>query len=322
MKEKRIINLLNYKSTNEIWENKSSIRTRPARVFSKDNSFGYYAESRQPLCKHPLITRMNPEDIQFILIQSAYKFMQDIAQTETIFVAKTAHKIAFDQTGFLFPTPIKNDILTVIIDEIYHAYVANDYNRQLYNVTGIEPLAGGEPIHLLDSIEKLKFKISAIHHDLFEVIILCIVENAITSDVISIHKDKRINENFYNVNADHLLDESRHSNVFASLLKIFWQQLIEDEKIHVGSVLPAFIKHYLISDHQKKYDRLILNALNIIDHDIEIILNDSSSKIPESYILENNPMIFNILKMLHKCDIFKHDITKHAFVQEGFKFDF
>ena len=127
-------------SLQHLWERRATVRSRPQRQLS-ENEGHFYPISRQPLCSHPLVKNMGEDAIQFILIQSAYKFMWDIAQIETRLVNNVAEKIANDRFTVKFPEGMKFNGLTVLVDESYHAYVARDFMHQLYGATKVSPIA-------------------------------------------------------------------------------------------------------------------------------------------------------------------------------------
>src|SRR6056297_2995018 len=112
------------------WEGRATVRARPRRLLPDSNGY-FFPKSRQPLCFHPLIQTLGSDAIDFILIQSAYKFMWDIAQIETNIVNEVAEKIANNRYPIPFPESLTFSALTVLVDESYHAYVARDFMNQL-----------------------------------------------------------------------------------------------------------------------------------------------------------------------------------------------
>jgi hypothetical protein len=130
--QKALFENSSYRSKVDRWDKVASVRSRPRRFIGENNTAGYYYPiARQPLCIHPLVQGRGEEDIKFILIQTAYKFMRDIAFVETEIINNTAQKIYSNRFSFKFPLELRLDILSVIIDEAYHAYVALDFIHHL-----------------------------------------------------------------------------------------------------------------------------------------------------------------------------------------------
>jgi hypothetical protein len=116
----------------EVWEKSSSIRSRPRRIVELDSeNMFFYPESRQPLCIHPLVVAKGIDAKRYILTQSLFKFMHDVAILETEVVNSGAILVANNKLDVNFPESMRHDALSVIIDEAYHAYVAKDLGADL-----------------------------------------------------------------------------------------------------------------------------------------------------------------------------------------------
>lgn len=74
------------------------------------------------------------------MIQSLYKFINDVVIFETEIVDKTARSIAKDNFAIRFPFACRYDAMTVVVDEDYHALVAMDFMQQTIALTGIQPI--------------------------------------------------------------------------------------------------------------------------------------------------------------------------------------
>ncbi len=93
----------------------------------------------------------------YALVQSLYKFINDVVIFETEIVDRTARSIAKDHFTIRFPFACRYDAMTVVVDEDYHALVAMDFMQQTIALTGIEPIrcrtrlnsAGPFPLHWL-----------------------------------------------------------------------------------------------------------------------------------------------------------------------------
>ena len=142
-----------YQSFSESWEERATIRTRPRRRLEDDEKLIFPA-SRQPLVMSATFMQECSHLQHFVLVQSLYKFINDVVIFETEIVDKTARSIAKDNFAIRFPFACRYDAMTVVVDEDYHALVAMDYMQQTLELTGIEPITLPAEIELSRSIPK------------------------------------------------------------------------------------------------------------------------------------------------------------------------
>ncbi|XVN43555.1 MAG: diiron oxygenase [Candidatus Rickettsia vulgarisii] len=245
-----------YKSNFVIWDRKASIRSRPRRILEETEKLqSFFPISRQPIAIHPIIQKMGQSTISYILIQTVYKFMHDIAILETEMVNKGALIVANDHLNINFPAELRHDASSIIIDEAYHAYVAIDYINQVKQLTGVQPIEVLKKTSVINAVNFIKSKLDQALHDKFELIAVCIGEHVLTKDLISIGKDQNVGEFFQNIMADHVLDEGRHANIFAFILQYFWNWLPTQNKDILGPILLEFMREYLRLDIQQEYDK-------------------------------------------------------------------
>ncbi|NVL30727.1 aminobenzoate oxygenase, partial [Pseudomonas syringae pv. actinidiae] len=115
-----------YMSFIDAWEGRATIRTRPRRIVENDEKL-IYPLSRQPLVLSDTFTRECAHLRDYALVQSLYKFINDVVIFETEIVDKTARSIAKDNFAIRFPFACRYDAMTVVVDEDYHALVAMDF---------------------------------------------------------------------------------------------------------------------------------------------------------------------------------------------------
>jgi len=87
------MNMAGYPAFADDWERRATIRTRPRRLLENDDKLIF------PLCRQPLVlsatfTEHCPQWRDFVLVQSFYKFINDVVIFETEIVDKTARAIA------------------------------------------------------------------------------------------------------------------------------------------------------------------------------------------------------------------------------------
>jgi len=306
-------------SRQDIWEKRSSIRTRPRRFVSEDDlserEIYFFPLSRQPLCIHPLILKLGEKARKYILTQSAFKFMMDVAVLETEVVNAGALLVANNKLRFDFPHNLRHDALSVIIDEAYHAYVAIDFMKQVEILTGIKTLSMPNETAVIQAIHTIQKSIDPDYSDLFFLMAVCIGEHVLTKDLISIGKDKTICKTFSDVMADHVLDEGRHANIFAEIMTWVWERMSEEEKDTIGQILPEFMRLYLKSDIQQAFDQDVLQALELSDSDVAQIMSDTYISFCSTKLDAENPVIKNLMTMLNRCRVLEHEKTNKAFQQ-------
>jgi amino acid adenylation domain-containing protein len=304
------------------WEKNATIRNKARRILINDSSKYFFPLSEQPLCFHPTIMELGEKARQYILIQSSYYFMQNILINETNVVCKISEKIIENSEMNSYDDELITNLMTVIIDEKYHAYVAKDFSRQVSKLTKIKPLPFLLESSLTRAIAIIMKKLPHEYKFLFEVIAVCIAENSITKELVSAIKDPDVNIFFSEINSDHLLDEGRHCIIFSDLLTHFWDSIKKEEKKIIGSLLPLFISEYLSNEIKIKNEILILRELNINDKQIDDILRDTY---PE-YTIESmsliNPIVINVLKLLKRSGILSHKETEQSFIKMGYKLSF
>jgi hypothetical protein len=308
---------MDYKTTQKEWERFASIRTKPTRVVELDGGRPhFYPIRRQPLCLHPIVKKMGEDALKIILIHAAYKFMRDIAFIETEVVNNIAIKIAANKLPIKFPESLRQDALTIIIDETYHAYVAQDFIRQVEALTGILSLQEGEETNLFNAISVCKAKLPVHLRDYFELIAVCIGENSITQELVKITEDQSTNKVFYQVNADHAIDEGRHSRIFKIILKHTWETLDKKDRVELAKILPEFLRLYLRQDTQIAYDKVVLQELKLPEKEIEKVLSDTHIAYTKETFGQVNPIVRNIITLLEKTNVLSDKEVKDIFVDE------
>lgn len=306
-----------YTEKNKQWDRFSSIRSRPRRYIDQNLDEYYFPISRQPICVHPIISTLGEEALRFILIQSAYKFMYEIAMLETEMVNSAACKVANNRLAFQFPDSVRHDALTVIIDEAYHAFVAIDYMKQIEQKTGIKPIQMPVESPNSTAIQLVSSHLPASLHDSFELIAVCISEHTLTKELINIGKEGKLLKSFSDVMADHVLDEGRHAMIFSDILGMFWGSFNEEEKQSISNVLPLFIKEYLNPNQQIEFDREILRALNLTPTQVEEIISETHMEYDEAELKNTNAVIPNIIKLLERTELLSFTPLKNAFIAEN-----
>lgn len=303
------MNAIDYHSFAEVWEDRATIRTRPRRRLEDDERL-IYPLSRQPLVLSAPFLRECPQLRDFALVQSLYKFINDVVIFETEIVDRTARAIAKDRFAIRFPFACRYDAMTVVVDEDYHALVAMDFMQQAVALTGIEPIPLPAEIELSRAIPAALAMVPAHLRDAVELICVGIAENTLTNDVAAFARDDSVKQSIKGLMADHLLDEGRHSTFWARLVRWYWQGAAPVDRERIAQVLPVFIGQYLTNDIQKTFD------FALIDHlDVSATLRDAlrEEALGMAFpINRQHPLLANILRFFRASTLLDSPCVQEA----------
>ena len=294
------MNAADYQSFADAWESRAPIRTRPRRVLENDGKL-IYPLSRQPLVLSETFLRECPEQRDFALVQTLYKFINDVVIFETEIVDKTARSIAKNRFAVAFPFACRYDAMTVVVDEDYHALVAMDFMQQTVAMTGITPIQLPDEIELSRAIPAAVALAPEHLRSAVELICVAIAENTVTGDVAAFAKDDTVKQSIKGLMADHLLDEGRHSGFWSRMVRIYWHTASEDDRQLIAQILPVFIGHYLTNDIQKSFDFRLIEALQISDAARQALKNEISGlAFP---INRHHPLVANIVRFFRSSSL-------------------
>ncbi|EJM80315.1 P-aminobenzoate N-oxygenase AurF [Pseudomonas sp. GM74] len=294
------MNATDYQSFADAWESRATIRTRPRRVLENDDKL-IYPLSRQPLVLSETFLRECPELRDFALVQTLYKFINDVVIFETEIVDKTARSIAKNRFVVEFPFACRYDAMTVVVDEDYHALVAMDFMQQTIAMTGIAPIELPDEIELSRAIPAAVALAPEHLRSAVELICVAIAENTVTGDVAAFAKDDSVKQSIKGLMADHLLDEGRHSGFWARLVRIYWHAASAEERQCIAQILPVFITQYLTNDIQKSFDFRLIDALQLNDTTRHALKNEVSAlAFP---ISRHHPLVANIVRFFHSSSL-------------------
>ncbi|MCO8314406.1 diiron oxygenase [Pseudomonas mandelii] len=303
------MNAADYQSFADAWESRATIRTRPRRVLENDDKL-IYPLSRQPLVLSETFLRECPEQRDFALVQTLYKFINDVVIFETEIVDKTARSIAKNRFSVAFPFACRYDAMTVVVDEDYHALVAMDFMQQTVAMTGIVPIELPDEIELSRAIPAAVALAPEHLRSAVELICVAIAENTVTGDVAAFAKDDTVKQSIKGLMADHLLDEGRHSGFWARLVRIYWHTANEDDRQCIAQILPVFIGHYLTNDIQKSFDFRLIDALQISDVARRALKSEVSGlAFP---INRHHPLVANIVRFFRSSSLLDSPCVQSA----------
>ena len=303
------MNAADYQSFADAWESRATIRTRPRRVLENDDKL-IYPLSRQPLVLSETFLRECPEQRDFALVQTLYKFINDVVIFETEIVDKTARSIAKNRFAVAFPFACRYDAMTVVVDEDYHALVAMDFMQQTVAMTGIEPIELPNEIELSRAIPAAVELAPQHLRSAVELICVAIAENTVTGDVAAFARDDTVKPSIKGLMADHLLDEGRHSSFWARMVRIYWHTASDADRDCIAQILPVFIGHYLTNDIQKSFDFRLIDALQISDAARQALKSEMSGlAFP---INRHHPLVANIVRFFRSSSLLDSPCVQSA----------
>ncbi|MDX9672102.1 MULTISPECIES: diiron oxygenase [unclassified Pseudomonas] len=303
------MNAADYQSFADAWESRATIRTRPRRVLEDDERL-IYPLSRQPLVLSETFLRECPQQRDFALVQTLYKFINDVVIFETEIVDQTARAIAKNRFAVPFPFACRYDAMTVVVDEDYHALVAMDFMQQTVAMSGIEPIELPAEIELSRAIPAAVALAPEHLRSAVELICVAIAENTVTGDVAAFARDDTVKPSIKGLMADHLLDEGRHSSFWARMVRIYWHTASDADRETIAQILPVFIGHYLTNDIQKSFDLRLIDALPVSDA-IRRSLKDEMAGLAFP-INRHHPLVGNIVRFFHNSSLLDTPCVQHA----------
>lgn len=303
------MNAADYQSFAEAWESRATIRTRPRRLLEDDQRL-IYPLSRQPLVLSETFLRECPQQRDFALVQTLYKFINDVVIFETEIVDKTARSIAKNRFAVAFPFACRYDAMTVVVDEDYHALVAMDFMQQTVALTGIEPIPLPDEIELSRAIPAAVALAPEHLRSAVELICVAIAENTVTGDVAAFARDDSVKPSIKGLMADHLLDEGRHSSFWARMVRIYWHTANAADRETIAQILPVFIGHYLTNDIQKSFDLRLIDALTVSETTRHSLREEIAGlAFP---INRHHPLVGNIVRFFHNSSLLATPCVQHA----------
>jgi hypothetical protein len=303
------MNATDYQSFADAWESRATIRTRPRRVLENDDKL-IYPLSRQPLVLSETFLRECPGQRDFALVQTLYKFINDVVIFETEIVDKIARSIAKNRFAVEFPFACRYDAMTVVVDEDYHALVAMDFMQQTVAMTGIAPIDLPLEIELSQAIPAAVALAPPHLRNAVELICVAIAENTVTGDVSAFAKDDTIKQSIKGLMADHLLDEGRHSGFGSRMGRIYWHTACDDDRQCIARILPVFIEHYLTNEIQRSFDLRLIDALQIGDAARDALKSEVAGL--EFPINRHHPLVANIMRFFRSSSLLDSPCVQSA----------
>ncbi len=300
----------------ERWEARSSVRSRPRKFIDFSLKGYFFPQDKQPLLLHPGVQQLGEDAKQKILLQSFYKYLNDIINLEIKLISSTCNKILYNDLPIKYPEDVKLNACTILIDEYYHVYVAKDMLVQLgshfpYLEKFEYPISDASY-----AVTEIKSLLDNKFHDIFEILAVSIFETTLVRELVEFFNTEDVHPSIkYYVN-DHMNDESRHYNYFFDLLCYTWTELPSIYQSEIGKHMAKFIKLYLHIQSDKEYYHQILRHYFPEPNKAASIVE----KIYKGFdITPEIPIVKNVIAVMRKVGMLNNEAVKTSFESIGWK---
>jgi hypothetical protein len=296
------------------WESRSSIRTRARKFIDFDQKGYFFPEEKQPLLLDMEIDGLGDEVRQVILLQSFRKYLNDIVNLEIKLISKVCNMLITGNLVIEYPEETKLNAYTILIDEYYHAYIAQDIIIQLVTRYPNLAMISYPTSDAYSAINLVKNQLDSKYHDIFEILAVCIFETTLVRELIEFFNSKNVHPSVRHYINDHMNDEAKHFSFFNELLCYTWSQLPHEYQNEIGSHMAHFIKNYLNINSEKEFNLNLLSSLIDSPSKAEKIV----SRLYQGFEIDLEiPMVKNVISVLRNSNVLKNLHVKSGFQKLG-----
>ncbi|MCC8374808.1 hypothetical protein CKY10_19230 [Photorhabdus sp. HUG-39] len=287
------------------WDRSAIVRSRPRRLLNEQDHHStlFFPLERLPLCTHPQVDILGDEALRYIQVQMLYHYLSGIANIELDIINDSSYKLYKNVVGVYFPTEMRLDALTVVVDESYHALVALDLINQVEQMTGVVPLPMPKDTEASYALAMALEQSSDQLRELLRLVCVSLSEQALTTDLIDVINNEDIFPSFYLVMKDHVADEGRHARFFQQVLGHIWCHSDSKMKQAMKTPIITFIESYTTDVIAKDFGTQILRHLNMEEAVIAAVINDTYPETTAKPWETNNIVTEQMLLALEKSGI-------------------
>jgi P-aminobenzoate N-oxygenase AurF len=262
-----------YNSMFQRWNERASVRTKPARVLDAGGTDQpYFSPELVPLLSHPLVAGV-PQQVRWrILVQRLYQYLHFTTELEALAVIPVAAKISRGRAGLALPEAMRHDAFKIVTDEAWHAQFSFDLMRQVQAETGVNPHLPELP-QFVDRLDAIHRRLEPDLRGLENLIFSIVSETLISTILAELPRDDRLPAGVREMVQDHAEDEGRHHAYFRSLLTYLWPALGQDQRERLGPGLPEVIFAFLEPDYGAL--RRVLAEAQLSAAEVEQVLAES-----------------------------------------------
>ncbi|MBV8409433.1 MAG: diiron oxygenase [Alphaproteobacteria bacterium] len=241
------------------WDRRATVRSRQRyQLKAEDLEDGLFPPTLQPAAQHPEIIARGSETVRELLMRSAYHWQSAVADLEVDVVSELCGRLAHGNPRFALPRSARQVALTIGADEMYHSYVASEFNERLQELAGVA-FTNSNPSPLLKALQLVRTGAPADLVHEAEIMVLCFAEHLVTEELFGMSSEGAPRGAFQVITREHLMDEGRHQQFFARLAAHMWAELDPAARATLGRLLPGFLNAFLRDD-----DHFTANATDLV----------------------------------------------------------
>ncbi len=280
------------------WDKRSLVRAKERFELAPDFDKAEMVNPRLVLgATHPKVVALGPDAQRYLMMQHCYEYLEAVACGEAELISKVAIDIGCGEGDGLLSKAARQALMTVATDEIYHAYSARELIEALEAASGIPVQPPTVDSIMVTSAEATFERTSAELLPFVKLMVVGLMENAITDDLVEVIKSGNQSSPFYDFNRIHIMDEACHRAFFRVVLASAWASLGHRQRREIYDLLPFFLKSYLagLSLEGNVGLRERLCAAGLDKADAETVISDSAAVLAKG---GPHPFWYNIRKCL------------------------
>ncbi len=233
----------------QIWDKRSTVRhLERFQPTARDVASQIVPDNALPFSHSINDLNLSGEAVRWYAAMQCYRFMEEIALVESDVIVRLCNLLANRQHDWHLPFAARQVAMTIATDESYHALVAREFMENVQHLTGFKPngLPGRCAVDV--ALEGVQSHVTESLWNDFQIIALCLAENAIVDELVGLARDTEPDNAFHCVLSEHMLDEGRHRKFFQQLLKFQWAALDPTARDSIARVLPTYLDLWLARD--------------------------------------------------------------------------
>ena len=272
-----------------------------------------------PICMHPLVTARGEETTRFMLLQACYRFMEEIADTEDNIVIDINRKILDRSYMAHLDDSCHQVIRSINVDEYMHGVASSNYLDRLKARTRCEPIQFKAPSTRDEMIRQSRQIEDAEVRELFEISVLCLIENAVSNSLLDYTKDERCHDAFKAFNGRLLKIEAFHGQFYRELLMTAYRRAGIDVQESVARIVPAFIRTSLHAyEGRRDYAHILLEHCGFSDKQAETVVSETYPETSDACRFSTlNVAAARSLELLAQIPVYQRSDIKKCFKLYG-----
>ena len=290
----------------DIWNAKSSIRSRPKKDFDRSISGVLFPKEKQILFKFREIECLDESIHEEILILSLKKYLNDIVNIEKYWITKTCEIIYNEEVGIEFSDICKSTAYKIHIDELYHINLSHELIHEVNMISQCK--LTNKMTSYNDACHALEASLGVLPQDLHNVFILIAVsifETTLVKELVGYFDSDSLHNSVKYYMNDHLSDEARHYSFFIRLLEYVWIYISEEMRDVIAPVIADFVVMYLGIRGELEFNKIICSQ--VLEPPMSELLTCKLDEIYTNFkITSDLPIVNNVLTVLEKTGVSSH----------------